>query len=147
MADQKVSLPDPSCVLSPDMKQQIVAALMNVPRGAQEHAGILYKTPEGQYCWTLPVSTANDRFDISARMPHGSTVAAIYHTHSEDTTKGVEKKDAMFSPEDINMANRMKVANYIKILRTGQILGYTPGKTPTIGPPANRISYGDEVQP
>lgn len=140
-----ISVPDPSCVLSPDLKQQMVAALMNVPRAPQEKAGILYKTEDGQYCWTLPVTTSQDRFDIKAKMPPNATLAGIYHTHSVDGTKGVNKLDAQFSPEDVHVADQLKVPSYIKVLRNDRILGYTPGVTESQGKGGNKSSLGDDV--
>lgn len=122
---------DPTCVWNPDKDAAAQTALANAQQQnlSREVGGALFKNADGQYCYSIPVGgVQSDHIVFAIPKQNGITPAGIYHTHP---LGGNEAKNDQFSPDDVDMANRLKMTSYIKALTNGVVKRYDPGVTPT----------------
>lgn len=122
---------DPTCVWTPDKDTAAQAALANAQQQnlSREVGGALFKNADGEYCYSIPVGGAqSDHIAFAVPKQDGITPAGIYHTHP---LGGNEAQNDQFSPDDVDMANRLKMTSYIKALTNGVVKRYDPGVTPT----------------
>lgn len=128
---QKVPLAvlDPTCQWTDNKDQQAITGLSNASQvdHSRELGGAIFQNPQGQYCYSIPVGgTEAGHFQLRAQSTPALKLAGIYHTHPAG---GGE--DSSFSPDDVNMANQLKLTSYIKALKDGTVKRYDPGVTPT----------------
>ena len=129
MGRPKVAL-DPSCVWQPDLEATALAALLRVPKGGRsEHAGVLYKDANGNYCYSTSAPGDPDSFNISAAIPEGTSLAGTYHNHPQGAAGDGDSR--MFSPNDVSVAKNLGVPSFIRADRDGGVRSFTPGKTGT----------------
>jgi hypothetical protein len=110
-----------------------------------EEAGGIY-TENNKYFYTSPASNQREAsFDVKIEFPPKTTLVALYHTHP------LSKLNMYVSPEDVYVADTMKLDSFIGIIRVynPRIIEYIPGKSSTfplltISPP-NTVSKGQYV--
>lgn len=113
-----------------------------------EMAGAIIQDEHGLYYYTLPQGTKDtEGFSIRVLYPKGHKIVGIYHTHPDQTSHQISGD--LFSPEDIELSNAMRVPSYIKVLSNGAVRKYEPGvsrtqryKAPGRGAPKGRVSEG-----
>lgn len=127
---QKIPLAvlDPTCQWTDSKDQAAVAALGGAAQASsRETGGAIFQNAQGQYCYSIPVGGANsEHFQLRAQSTPEQKLAGIYHTHPAN---GFEDKS--FSPDDVNMADQLKLTSYIKALKDGTVKRYDPGVTKT----------------
>jgi hypothetical protein len=98
-----------------------------VPNMTNEQAGVIYKTADGQFAYSIPTTqNKKDDFALQAIKGNGQSLAGIYHTHPGDDSFG-----QMFSPHDIEIAKQLAIPSYVQFLKDAAIRAYVPGKTRT----------------
>lgn len=116
-----------------------------------EQAGIIYKDANGQYRYSIPTTQSeHDSFALQAAVNKDQQIAGIFHTHP-----GTDDLGQVFSPDDLAVANQLKVPSYVLFLKDGSLRKYIPGQTPTQqmakmgGSRVNTLatSRGEPVQP
>jgi len=114
-----------------------------------EHAGVIYKRPDGKFCGSTPVTQhLRDDFALQARMKKGDSLAGIYHVHP-----GTDDAGQVFSPHDIEVANQLKVPSYVFFQKDNSVRKYVPGATATriMQLPGSRtgakVADGEKVPP
>lgn len=128
---QKVPLAvlDPTCKWTSSKDQAAVEALNRTLAGIHEVGGAIFQNEKGEYCYSIPVGNErNRRFKLRAQSTPAQKLAGIYHTHPPE---GAEEQSQYFSHDDINMAEQLKMASYIKVLRDGAVKKFEPGTTRT----------------
>lgn len=102
-----------------------------------EQSAALFKREDGKYIYSAAVTNSDhDNFGMRVQFPKGMTLAGIVHSHPGEDDLG-----QYFSPNDIDIANQLKVPSYIRFLRDDSIRRYTPGQTAT----TNLRGYGTHV--
>lgn len=98
-----------------------------IPNVSTEQAGVIYKTPEGKFAYSIPTTqNKKDDFALKAIQGNGQTLAGIFHTHPGNDDFG-----QVFSPHDIAIAKQLALPSYVQFLKDGAIRSYIPGKTST----------------
>ena len=90
-------------------QEAAIAGLRSLKQqNAEWGGGVLYNPATGMYAYTQPTSQG-DGYHFSARiqMPRGWQLSAIFHTHPSGDNS------LMFSGDDVNMAQQLKVPSYI----------------------------------
>jgi hypothetical protein len=108
-----------------------------------EQSAALFKGPDGKYTYSQAVTNdEHDNFGMRVQIPQGSTLAGIIHSHP-----GNDELAHYFSPNDISVANQLKVPSYIRFAKDDSIRRYTPGQTSTtyIRGLGDHVSTGDKV--
>lgn len=117
--------PDPD---SPEFDSQDAAAHALADKFGShdnaETAGVLFKTPKGKYVYSTTMPGTGDHFELRAAMPKGHSLAGIVHSHPSD-----EPSSQVFSPDDLHIADSLKVPSYVRFLHDSSTRVYTPGKT------------------
>ena len=119
---------DPTCVWQPSKDQAAITGLNNAAQQGNklENGGAIFQNGDGQYCYSIPVSSKQgEHIQFNVTPPTGTKLAAIYHTHPDGLDSG------SFSPDDVDTANKLKMTSYIKALKSGAIKRFDPGVTPT----------------
>ncbi len=125
-----------------------VSALNKINDEKYETGGVIYKNGQGYYSFSEPKGSEDvGHFMAEARIPKSATPAAIYHSHPG---YGADEKMAEnFSPDDIDVANKMKLLSYIRAMSSGNIKKFEPGKTKieSVGSGARRqnLASGDLI--
>lgn len=148
---QKVPLAvlDPTCKWTTDKDQTAVSALNNIAATNREEGGAIFQNEKGEYCYSIPVGSGQaGKFTLRARSTPEQKLVGIYHTHPEG---GLDGQDQNFSSDDVEMADQLKMASYIKALKDGTIKKYEPGVTPTKrfkggGRLAQKVSDGNLIE-
>lgn len=92
-----------------------------------EQAGVVFKKPDGTYSYsTVAPSQQADTFALRARMPQGYSLAAIVHSHPGNDADG-----QVFSGNDLDVADQLKVPSFVRFNKDNSIRKYTPGVTKT----------------
>lgn len=122
-----------------------IHALNKITEPNFEMGGVVYKDKHGFYSASDPQGDQRQsKFKAEVRIPKSATPYGIYHTHP-----GVESTNEQFSPDDIKVANEMKMASYIRALENGKIKKYEPGKTSVkssgTGLSKGKLSDGDLI--
>lgn len=105
-----------------------VSALNKITEPHYEMGGVIFKDKQGFYSTSDPQGDERTgKFRAEARIPKSSTPVGIYHTHPGF---GDEKDLAeLFSSDDVNVANKMKMLSYIRAMESGNIKKFEPGKS------------------
>lgn len=91
-----------------------------------EFGGLIYEL-DGKFYYTPPESSGKKgELRIKARVPKGSNLHGVYHTH----TKGTEGSDR-FSAYDVDIANKLGMPYYMGHTGSREVRVFTPGKTET----------------
>lgn len=111
-----------------------------------ENAGGIVRRDDGQHSYTTTAGQSqHDHFAVRLQFAKGEHVAGLYHNHP-----GADEHAGYFSPEDIELSERLKVPSYIRF-DDGTIRKYTPGvtKTETLGSSrfGLRVARGDALTP
>lgn len=109
-----------------------------------EVGGGIWRDKQGFYSYSDPAgSRGTSEFAAEISFPKSATLAALYHTHPGDS-----KLSDYFSPHDVQLANRMGLTSYIKVIENDLIRRYSPGmptQTQGTGLRRGKISMGDIV--
>jgi uncharacterized protein DUF4329/JAB domain-containing protein similar to deubiquitination enzymes len=119
---------DPTSPWLPDLDTVVMEAIKRSGDIANnEQSGVIFKNSEGQYAYSIPLTSARqDDFALRAQIQKGHSLAAIWHSHpGEDDLAGY------FSPQDLAMADQLKLPSYIRFNKDGSVRRYTPGKSAT----------------
>ena len=93
--------------------------------GHFEYGGVVYEL-RGKYYCTEPMTDRNTTaIDIKVRIPTGSQLAGIYHTHPRDAGR----IGRAFSAGDISVSVRLKLPSFLGVPYTNQVLQFIPGTT------------------
>jgi GNAT superfamily N-acetyltransferase len=117
------------------------------PKAGRERAGAIVKTPAGKYVYTTTIDAGQDHFNMRARFPKDHAFAGIVHNHPGDEDLG-----QLFSPNDLQTADTLKVPSYVYFDRDQSVRKYVPGttKTRTMNDPSHphfnmKVADGDAV--
>jgi hypothetical protein len=92
-----------------------------------EQAGVMFVGKDGKYSYSIPTTQKHrDSFALRMQNSEGSKLAGLFHTHP-----GPEDDAQVFSPDDLAVANKLKVPSYVMFQKTGEIRKYVPGVTKT----------------
>lgn len=111
-----------------------------------ERSAAVYKMQDGSYRYsTVNTDGTRDQFAMRVAIPQGAKLAAIVHNHP-----GTDNDAGVFSPQDLQMADQLKVPSYIRFNSDNSLRSYTPGKTKTTltgtGLSRKKVAVGDAVQ-
>jgi hypothetical protein len=114
---------------------------------ANEQAAVIFKRPDGSHVYsTVAPQVTHDTFALRAQMPKGYTLSGIVHSHP-----GTDGDAYKFSPNDLDVANKLGVPSYIRFLGNNQMRKYVPGstKTQTVGSGISKqtVAYGEPLLP
>lgn len=103
-----------------------------------EEGGMFYKL-NSKYYYTLPVSQERTKaVDYRVQLPAGSKAIALYHTHP-----GTSPDVGRFSPEDVQLAHKTKLAMFVAVVEYNQVLVMQPDTIfaldPSAEPPVNQV--------
>lgn len=93
--------------------------------GHFEYGGVVYELRGKYYCTEPMTDRDTTHIDIKVRLPAGSQLAGIYHTHPRDA--GRIGRD--FSKADVQVAVRIKLPSFLGVPYTSQVLQFIPGTT------------------
>lgn len=118
---------DPQADWHPDADTAAMRAVASLGKSrGNERAGVLFKNPNGKFSYSSPVEQNRDNFSLRVKPDPGHAIAGIFHTHPSN-----DQASQVFSPGDIDMANRLKVPSYVLFEKDGSVRKYVPGKTQT----------------
>lgn len=111
---------------SPD--EAAISALNKIKEPTYEMGGVVYRDKDNYYSFSEPGGDERTgKFKVEASIPKSATPTAIYHSHPGygDAADLAES----FSPDDVKVADKMKMLSYIRAMASGNIKKYEPGKT------------------
>lgn len=110
----------------------------------KEQSGTIFGMPDGKYLYSIPLPAHENSFALSVKSNNQHKLVAIVHTHPGDDDLG-----QVFSPQDLEVANKLKLPSYVLFLKNGQLRRYTPGQTQTetLGRTHLTVAKGDAVVP
>lgn len=117
---------DPTSPWLPDLDTAVNEAIKRSGKMTDgEQSGVVIRNADGHYAYSIPLTSARqDDFALRAQVAKGQQLAAIWHSHpGNDQTAGY------FSPQDISMADQLKIPSYIRFNSDGSVRRYMPGKT------------------
>lgn len=92
-----------------------------------EQAAVVIKRPDGTYGYsTVAPQETHDSFALRAQFPKDHVLAGIVHSHP-----GTDALGQVFSPQDLQVAETLKVPSYIRFVNDNTIRQYVPGTTKT----------------
>jgi proteasome lid subunit RPN8/RPN11 len=104
-----------------------VAALNKILENKYELGGVISQAGDRFYASDPMGDKKSATFTARVMIPKGEKPVGLYHSHP-----GAEGEQAdLFSADDVDVANRMKMLSYIKILNSGDVKKYEPGRTKT----------------
>lgn len=121
----KASL-DPTSPFFDSTDEAANAAFGRLTPGKVEQAGVIYKTKDGKYAYSIPTTQKGHDFALKAINANGQTMAGIFHTHPGDDDLG-----QVFSQHDIDIAKQLMLPSYVQFQKDGSVRSYTAGKTKT----------------
>jgi len=89
-----------------------------------EQSGAIYSDHDGKYHYSVPMAQADDNFKMRVAQNENAKLAAIFHTHPDAS------QSMLFSPQDVQVAQQLKVPSYIHFEHDGSLKKYIPGVTP-----------------
>lgn len=143
--DLPIARLDPSCVWNADIDAAAMGILGQLRKSLTEAGGVLYRNANGEYCYSKPITSSKDQhIEYKIALPKGMSVAGMYHTHPAT----IPELGGVFSPDDVQMADTLKVPSYIHAQADDEVRRYTPGVSKTIRNKVGKvgkgyISYGD----
>jgi len=115
------------------------AAFGRLTPGDLEQAGVIYQMPDGKYAYSIPTTqNQHDHFALKAATGDSQKLSGIYHTHPGNDVNG-----QYFSPNDIEIAKQLAVAELCAVPENGSIRSYTTGKTKFNGSAPMEIASHD----
>lgn len=131
--------PQPTPLSSQSYASPLLAAMAALSSAQQqkqnsEWAGGVFQNGQGQYQYTVPQAGSESHFDLKLSVPKEDKLSALYHTHPKYDANGQDvgqKSDEMFSPNDVQVADQLKVPSFIWTGYDGKNREYVPGQTPT----------------
>lgn len=90
----------------------------------EESAAVIVKLADGGYVFSTVTTQQHDSFKLRVSFPRGTTLAAIVHSHPGDDALG-----HVFSPQDLNTADSLKLTSCIRFVSDGSFKCYFPGRT------------------
>lgn len=136
-----------------DPNEAAVKSLAKIKDTRNELGGLIWQEPDGRYYASEPAGNERTRkFEVRVKLPKGAIPNALYHSHPPEGDHDLEGE--LFSPDDVDIADRMKLASYIKAMASGNIRRYEPGKSKTEPAPRSgsksggrgRVSRGDQIR-
>lgn len=117
---------DPTSPWMSDIDTAVTEAIKRSGKIAEnEQSGVIFKNADGQYAYSIPLTSARqDDFALRAQVQKGHTLAAIWHSHP-----GEDDLSRYFSPQDLAMADKLKLPSYIRFNQDGAVRRYMPGKS------------------
>jgi hypothetical protein len=114
----------------PNLDEAAVDALSRIKDTDYELGGVLFRDAKNFYSYSDPSGNAKTRqFEARVKIPPGQKLAGIYHTHPAQGMHDPEGE--RFSPNDVAIADAMKLVSYIKAIGSGNIRKYHPGVSKT----------------
>jgi Domain of unknown function (DUF4329) len=112
--------------------------------GCIEYAGVIIREASGAYRYTTPVTGTEDHFTLKVFLYGGERLAGLYHIHPLCAGK---KSDEMFSPNDIQTADRLNVSSFIWVGVDDSVREYIPGRSKLVYLPKlqAQASYGTVI--
>jgi hypothetical protein len=104
-----------------------ITDMRSMPDQTKEYATALIQTDE-RIIYAPIVAGDNDSFKLSVSLHKGDKIVALLHTHP-----GTNSSTRMFSPQDISMAQQLKVPSYIYLITDGTTMRYAPGSSNAYG--------------
>ena len=121
---------------TPDGAAAAVSKMFAHLPGEQSAACIL--RPDGTYGYsTISPQQGETNFQMRVALPKDHKLACIVHSHP-----GNDQDGQYFSPDDINVANQLKVPSFIRFNRDDTIRRFTPGVTKTTSIPMSGHPFG-----
>lgn len=117
---------DPDSPFFDTADQAAQALTPKLTNGGKEHAGVLVQHANGKYQYSTLMEGDQDSFKLAARLPQGSKLAGIVHSHPGD-----EDVSQVFSPGDVSMAKQLNVPSYVLFQKTNSTRKFVPGSTQT----------------
>lgn len=103
-----------------------------------EQAAVVIKKPNGKYGYsTVAPQTTHDSFALRAGLPKDHSIAGVVHSHP-----GADALGQVFSPQDLNVADKLGVPSYIRFINDNSIRQYQPGQTKTQNTPTPGDRFG-----
>ena len=113
-----------------------------------EQAAVVIRRPDGTYGYsTVAPQQTHDSFALRAQIPQDHVLAGVVHSHP-----GSDSLGQVFSPQDLQVADKLKVPSFIRFNNDNSIRQYVPGTTSTqLTPvPGNRFgvksAVGDPIE-
>lgn len=131
---------------SADEAANAFAATFGSSKKINEKAGVLFKSSDGKYRYSTAIEGTNDQFALRAQVPDGMAFGGIVHSHP-----GTDARGAVFSPDDVSAADKLKVPSYIRFSGDNGVRKYVPGQTKTsqMSDPTSRmpltVARGDSL--
>jgi len=105
-----------------------ISALNKISDKQYETGGIIFSEGDKFFASEPQGQKKAGQFQARVTIPAAAKLAGIYHSHPGRQ----DDSDAeLFSTDDIDVANRMKMLSFIKALDSGNIRKYEPGKSRT----------------
>lgn len=99
-----------------------------------EMAAVIVETATGGFVYSTITVQQHDSFSLKLAFPREDRLVAIVHSHP-----GTDALAAVFSPQDLNVADSLQVTSCIRFVATKEFRCYFPGRTAT-----HRISAYDK---
>jgi hypothetical protein len=135
---------DPTSPMFGSLDEAANAAFGRLTPGTVEQAGVLYKTPDGQFAYSIPTSQKQEGFSLRAINSPTQSMAGIFHTHPGNDSLG-----QVFSPSDIEIAQQLTMPSYVQFQKDGSIRAFVPGRTRTsdmnVSGTHQKIAKGDPL--
>ena len=139
MAKPAPLLVDPNSPAFSDTHAAARAIGNNFSDKGGEQAAAIIKGTDGQYRYTTSVPGTQDNFSMHVGLRQGESLAGIMHSHP-----GTDNDAKVFSPNDIDTANQLKVPSYVQFSgQNNAIRMYTPGVTKTRSVPSQGYQAGN----
>jgi hypothetical protein len=147
---EPVAALDPTARWLPDLDAAVGEAIhaSGKTSDSAEQSGVIYKNADGNFAPSIPLQSArHDSFALRAQVSKGQSIAAIWHSHP-----GNDEFAGYFSPNDLKVADQLRVPSFIRFNSNGAIRRYTPGETRTskIALPGSRtqitVARGEAVK-
>lgn len=141
---------DPTSPWMPDMDMAVAEALKRIAENPNaEQAGVIFQNPEGMYAYSIPLTMrSRDNFALNAQSSADRRLSGMWHIHPGDHAGD---DSTLFSPNDVEVANKLGLPSYVQFQANGKLRRYTPKQTKTFTKrmPGSmqpvRVSLGDEV--
>lgn len=92
-----------------------------------EQAAVVIRRPDGTYGYsTVAPQQTHDSFALRAGIPKEYSLAGIVHSHP-----GTDAIAGVFSPQDLQVAESLKVPSFIRFNNDNSLRQYVPGTTKT----------------
>lgn len=111
---------------SPD--EAAISALSKITEKKYELGGIISQAGDRYYTSEPMGDKRTGSFTARVKLPQGERAVGLYHSHPSAMHESIGDSE-LFSPGDVETAQRMKMLSYIKALASDKIKKFEPGKT------------------